>query len=228
MAVRTPEWESELWAYLSNGDGETCPLYETCPLRQQGQWCVSDNKELLNPSHGSGGFDTSIYNFVEHVTPGRIFELVEKLAQRTIDHGKIHEPPVPNELVSLASKMYPAEVRLVPLKSHRGALWYLGDTWVIQLNENDPPARRRFTLFHEAFHIMAHCHCVDTPVFRKSGQEKGAFNELLAEYFASCTLMPREWVTKKWAKTKDLDRMAEIFNVPKIAMCLRLKTLHLM
>jgi Zn-dependent peptidase ImmA (M78 family) len=64
-------------------------------------------------------------------------------------------------------------------------------------------------------------------VFKKRGLERGSFNELLADYFASCILMPREWVKKKWAETKDLDRMAEIFAVPKSAMCIRLKWLGL-
>jgi len=39
--------------------------------------------------------------------------------------------------------------------------------------------------------------------------------------------MPREWVKEKWAEVKDLDRMAEIFDVPKVAMALRLRQLDL-
>jgi len=35
--------------------------------------------------------------------------------------------------------------------------------------------------------------------------------------------MPREWVKGKWAEVKDLDGMAEIFNVPKPAMALRFR-----
>jgi len=64
-------------------------------------------------------------------------------------------------------------------------------------------------------------------VFRKRGTIVGSFNELLADYFASCILMPREWVKEKWAEVKDLDRMAEIFAVPKSAMCIRLRRLGL-
>ncbi|GAG36112.1 unnamed protein product [marine sediment metagenome] len=56
---------------------------------------------------------------------------------------------------------------------------------------------------------------------------QGSFNELLADYFAVCILMPREWVKEKWAEVKDLDKMAEIFDVPKSAMCIRLKRLGL-
>jgi hypothetical protein len=39
--------------------------------------------------------------------------------------------------------------------------------------------------------------------------------------------MPREWVVEKWAEVKDLGRMAEIFVVPKSAMCIRLRQLGL-
>ena len=50
---------------------------------------------------------------------------------------------------------------------------------------------------------------------------------LLADYFATCILMPKEWVTEKWVEVMDLDRMAEIFDAPKSAMCIRLKRLGL-
>jgi Zn-dependent peptidase ImmA (M78 family) len=55
----------------------------------------------------------------------------------------------------------------------------------------------------------------------------GSFNELVADYFALCTLMPREWVVERWAEVNDLDRMAKIFNVPKSAMCIRLRQMGL-
>ena len=223
----TLRWESELWSYISNGDGKNCPLYSNCLLRQEGQGCISDNKELFDQLLGSEQFDASRYNFVECVTLGRVFELAEKLAQSLLKERRIHRLPVPAGLVSLADEAHPIEVRLVPLQSYHGALWYLNDSWIIQLNENDTRAVKRFTLLHEAFHIIAHCHCTNVPVFRKSRQDRGVFNEVLAEYFAICTLMPREWVMKKWAETKDLDRMVEIFSVTKPAMWFRLKCLHL-
>ena len=49
----------------------------------------------------------------------------------------------------------------------------------------------------------------------------------MADHFASCTKMPREWVRKKWVVTKDLGRMARIFGVSKPVMCIRLKRLGL-
>jgi Zn-dependent peptidase ImmA (M78 family) len=60
-------------------------------------------------------------------------------------------------------------------------------------------------------------------VFKKRGSKVGSFNELLANYFAACILMPRKWVKERWVETKDLDRMAEIFDVEKSLMWIRLR-----
>ena len=106
-----------------------------------------------------------------------------------------------------------------------GAIWYHKDGWVIQVKDGDVLATKRFTILHEAFHILAHCRT--TPIFRKRGSILGSFNELLADEFAGCILVPREWVKEKWAEVKDVDRMKEIFAVPKPAMVLRLRQLGL-
>jgi Zn-dependent peptidase ImmA (M78 family) len=114
----------------------------------------------------------------------------------------------------------------VPLKIYHGAIWYLKGGWIIQLNENDTLARRRFVLFHEAFHILAH-HRAPTVVFKKRECREGSFNELLADHFAGSILMPREWVEKKWAVGEDLDGMAKIFDVPRSLTWLRLREIGL-
>jgi len=156
-----------------------------------------------------------------------IFRMVEMLAQRFLKEGGVCHPPVPNELVLLADKRLPIEVRLLPLKAYHGAIWRLKDGWIIQLREDDTPARSRFALFHEAFHILAHCSSSATPVFRRRGAAQGSFNELVADAFAAFTLMPREWVEEKWAAVHDLDQMVKLFDVPKPAMWIRLKRLGL-
>ena len=84
---------------------------------------------------------------------------------------------------------------------------------------------KRFTLFHEGFHILAHCRTM--PVFRRRGAIQGSFNELVADYFAGCILMPREWTEEKWSEVEDLGRMAEIFDVPKSLMWIRSRELSL-
>jgi hypothetical protein len=157
---------------------------------------------------------------------GRIFELVRRLAIKYQIEAGIDRLPVPSDLVTRADDNLPIEVRKVPLKAHHGTVWRLNDCWVVQLNSNDTAARQRFTLYHEIFHILAHCKA--TPVFRKaSGIQGGSFNELLADHFAAIILMPDKLVKEKWNEVKDIGQMATIFNVPKTIVWFALKHLEL-
>jgi hypothetical protein len=225
MKAGIPSWEAELWSLISSGDGEQCPLYEQCRQEPERGYCISEHREHLERLLDTSNFDPANYAFLDGVKPNRLFELVDRLAQKYIEMGNITSPPVPERLVTLCDPKQPIEVRELPLKLYQGALWHLKDRWVIHLNSATTFGRKRFTLFHEAFHILAHGN--STPVFRRRGSEKGAFNELLAECFASCVLMPTDWVRERWAEVRDIDRMAEIFDVPFAAMWLRLKLLEL-
>jgi len=42
---KIPRWEAELWSYVSHGDGIHCPVYQSCHLRLQGEWCLSEHEE---------------------------------------------------------------------------------------------------------------------------------------------------------------------------------------
>ncbi|MBA7663110.1 hypothetical protein ES703_71149 [subsurface metagenome] len=227
---KTPKWESELWSYISQSDGQHCPAYSHCQVRLKGEWCADDNRDVLENLYRDNDFRPEKYSTIEDITHSAASEIakrIELLAGRYLKQGNCHCPPVPTELISLTDEQHPVEVRLLPLKSYHGAIWHLGEMWVIQLNSNDAPAVMRFSLFHEVFHILAHRSA--TPVFRKrESTATGAFNELVADYFASCVLMPRRWVMEKWADVQDLDKMAEIFVVPKGAMWFTLKLLGLL
>jgi len=228
-AGKTPRWESELWSYMSSSDGQHCPAYSHCQVRLKGEWCADNNREVLEKLYRDDDFRPEKYSNIEEATHSAASEMakrIEMLAQRYLKQGNCHCPPASTELISFVDERHPVEVRLLPLKAYHGAIWRLGGMWVIQLNSNDAPAVRRFSLFHEAFHILAHRRA--TPVFRKRESTTGSFNELVADYFAASVLMPRRWVREKWAEVKDLDRMAEIFVVPKGAMWFTLKLLGLL
>jgi len=223
VAQRIPRWESELWSYISSGDGVHCPLYGYCQARQREGWCLADYVGYVNQL-----VDANCSNLSDYASTAkscRIFKLIEMLALRCLKKGQVDYPPVPTELVSLADEQCAIEVRLVPLTAYHGGIWHLNGTWIIQLNKNDSSPIRRFTLFHEAFHILAHRRA--SPVFRKRGLETGCFNELLAEQFAIFTLMPSKMVRRKWAEVNDLTKMTEIFDVPESVVWFRLKSLHL-
>jgi len=227
MPAKIPRWETELWSFISKGDGMSCLLHERCPRTERSGWCLDENRERLNRLLDKRQFNFESFDFIERETKGvcRLAQLVETLAGTYLKMGKVRCPPVSTGLVMLFDQQHTVEIHQLPLKAYHGAIWRQKDGWIIQVKEADAAPTMRFTVFHEAFHILAHCRT--SPVFRKRGSIVGSFNELLADYFASCILMPREWVVERWAKVKDLDRMAEIFDVPKSAMCIRLRRLGL-
>ncbi len=229
VSGKISNWESELWSYVSSGDGMHCPLYSRCQNRLRGDWCPNDNLDLIARLVDDRRFNIDKYTLtgggIGGGECGRIFQLVERLAKEYLKRAGVHCSPVQAGIVSLADAQHPIEVRIVPLRAYHGGIWHPRGKWIIQLKDDDPSATKRLTLFHEAFHILAHCK--GTPVFRKRGAIQGSFNELVADYFAACILMPREWIEEKWPEVKDLGRMAEIFDVPKSVMWIRLRELSL-
>jgi len=204
-------------------------MHSRCHLRLRGGPCFDDRDccIALRQVVEDDSDDSSAWGKVRLVCvkSGEIFKLVEMLAQRCIRQGKVCQPPVPIELVSLVDPRRAVEIRMVPLKAHHAAIWRLQDAWVIQLKSDDTTARKKFSLFHEAFHILAHGG--GSPVFRKAGLRMGSFNELLADCFAIYVMMPEKLVRERWAEIKNLAGMAEIFEVPKGLMHMRLRYLDL-
>ena len=226
MGRKRAKWESELWSYLSSSDGEHCPGYRNCPHRLGGSWCMNDNKQLIKQLLEDDKFRPENYSIIRNifcVSGSDIGRSMEKLADEYLRRGGISGPPVPTELALLADERRTIEVRTVPLTTHSGGLWQLNDEWVIHLNRNDSPARQRMALFHEVFHILAHCRATPTPLFKKEGFQQGSFNELAADCFALHVLTPTEWLKEKWAEASDLDKIAEIFIVPRAAAWFTLK-----
>lgn len=214
------------------GDGVHCPLYESCELRLQGVWCLSDNEEYYqrkNELLDNDDPDPNVsieFKFFGCPRSSRIFRLVLRLAEKYQAEAGIDRPPVPDNVITKASDGLPIEVRWVPLNAYHGAIWRQDSHWVVHLNSRDKPARQRFTLYHEIFHILAHGEA--TPVFKKrAGGKEGTFNELLADHFSACILLNKEWVEKIWPEVRDIGRMAAIFEVPKPVMYLFLRGIDL-
>ena len=225
MRREGPKWEYELWYYVGESDGCSCPVYDRCPIRLTGGWCLSDHPEHIARLLDSTRFDPRDYDFFDQITPGRIFRLIERMVQRHLKMAGVVSPPVPTEVVTIFGKKEAIEIREVPLKVCSGATWHAEDGWVIHLNAHETPDEKRLTLFHEVFHILSHRAARRLPWERK--KRKGIFCELLADYFSKCVLMPREHVVEKWAEVDDLHGMAEAFDVPRRAMWVRLRSLNL-
>jgi hypothetical protein len=150
---------------------------------------------------------------------------VEKLAGDYLTRAGVTGPPVPSELINVFDESRKVEVRLVPLKALHGVVWLRRRGWIIQLNSRDPRRVRRYSLFHEAFHIACR---ITYPAFNRAEARRASFNEVLADHFATCFLMPKEWVEEYWSRVRDVRAMADRFDVPLGQMRWRLNQLNLL
>ena len=161
-------------------------------------------------------------SFVKPAWQCGILQLVELLAWEWIITVGVYGPPVPSRIIRLADHSKFVKVSNIPLKTTHGAVWCLADSWLIQLNANDDSATKRFTLFHEAFHIRS-----SMVGWAERPKSTPLFNELLAEVFAACTLTPLIWLEDVWEATHDFSKVAQIFNVPESVVHFRLRHLGL-
>jgi hypothetical protein len=220
-----PNWEFKLWDFIGKGDGLTCPLHLKCQLKSRGGWCPNEYLDELNTMIDTEQCNDEHFNFVKYDSYCLMFLMLERLAKRYLDFGGIYNPPVPANLISLFSERNNIEVRTVPLRACHGALWQLKDGWIIYLSSNEPSAMKRFVLFHEAFHMLAHSHT--TPVFNKANGARGSFNEMLADFFSCSVLLPRNWAKHTLRSVGDIKRMANIFDIPQPFVLIRLKRMGL-
>jgi Zn-dependent peptidase ImmA (M78 family) len=227
-------WENELWSLIDNSDGTNCPLQKNCLHKDNPDICLNRNSAYADALHKFLDSDILIPPPFEYfpkvlqcMANTELLMLVEKLAEKQAEKITNKAIPVPMDVFAdiLAGKT--VEIRLVPLKSMHGAVWSLNDAWVIHLNSKDSTARQRFTLFHEVFHILAHCNA--EPVFKKSqSQRAGDFNEMLADFFSGMIVLPAEMMRENWQEIKDTGKMAALFDVPETVMYCGLKWMKLM
>ncbi len=228
-------WEDELWSHVIAGDGIECPLYESCTVKHSRDIrCFSsesekDTIEKIYRFNDNDGLDfTGIPKFDllrGCLHSGRVFQLVTELATKYRNQAWNNILPVPDNLIIEDRDNQPIVVRYVPLRANHGAVWKLDDCWIIHLNRRDIPAKQRFTLYHEIFHVLAHSEGNCT--FKKSKDPVIYFNEVLADHFSANILIPHELARQKWAENQDINSVADIFDVPRTVMSLALRNLGL-
>lgn len=230
MTEKIEDWENELWAYVNSGNGKNCPGSDSCQLIKNGQECFNNQagKEKVRTIHkfvDNDFVDLANIATVPHLSEcfkrNKIIELIRKLAQKYRNELWDGSLPVPDNLFTKTPDGVPIEVRYVSLKASHGALWRMNDAWLIYLNKDSPSSRQRFTLYHEIFHILAHDN--GDPVFKKSEDNEVYFNEFLADHFSANILMPNDLVLAKWPEIKDVNKVAELFNVPASIICGKLR-----
>lgn len=105
------------------------------------------------------------------------------------------------------------------------------DTCIIQISSTDGAERQRFSIAHELSHYILHDEG-EFIEYRKPLAEYDnpdlLYKEIQANMLASAILMSRELVKRAWDNSKDIDDLADIFNVSKSAVYYRLDNLNLL
>ena len=224
----TSNWESDFWSCLAKGDGIHCPLYATCEFRKRQGWCWDDYRDLKYQLLDQTKIDELVHSLPKRDhgdTYSRLSLPLELLVNKFILESNLHEPPVPTGLIHRLDSDHKLEIHHLPLKTIHGAAWFLEDRWVVQLNKKDTRQMKRFTLFHEGFHILARSKLGFKSKF--SVPSRGRFIEGMADMFATGMLVPTKWAKGLWQKTRDVGTMAAMFDVPFSVMWFRLRHLGL-
>lgn len=133
-------------------------------------------------------------------------------------------PPVD---LSLLAELPGVEIRVAPRLPVSGFSEWSRGRWLIGINRDDAPVRRRFTLAHELKHVIDHPF-VDRVYADRKGRVPAELVEAICDHFAACLLMPRPWLKKAWVGgIQDQQALAVRFGVSEAAMAIRLRQLGL-
>lgn len=144
--------------------------------------------------------------------------IAEVQAARLRTYCGVGDEAVPEEALALLPRIV-IERRIMPTS---GVSFWHGGSWVIAVNQAEPLARQRFTIFHEYKHVIDHGQAERLyPGDRLRTSQQQA--ELVADYFAGCVLMPTRLLKRVWGEgTQDLFELADRFEVSPRAVEVRL------
>lgn len=159
------------------------------------------------------------------VTWSEAHSIAERQAGLLLDLQHITEPPVPQFVIASLPGIvvewradWPTSGMSVKAPSH----------WRIVLKADEPRQRQRFTLAHEAKHVL------DDPLIERSHahlkpHRQRERSERLCNYFAACVLMPRPWLKHDWyGGLQNVHALARRYYVSDVAMTTRLRELGLL
>jgi predicted transcriptional regulator len=145
----------------------------------------------------------------------------ERQAALLLRHQGVTVAPVPSEVIS---ELPFVTVAVRSLPGAGGASRWIKPRWIILLNGDEPPLRRRFSLAHEFKHLIDHEY--QATVYGSTLTKREI--ERVCDYFAACLLMPRPWIKMAFASgIQDVDELASVFAVSQQAMQVRLLQLGL-
>lgn len=122
-----------------------------------------------------------------------------------------------------------------------GFIEYSDGAYRIVVNSNESRRRQRFTAAHELAHYLLHGDLLDDRgklnrhvdiLFGEGAATNppepfAPFHEVQANRYAADLLMPDELVRQKFAELRDIQRVADLFDVSRRAMEIRLETIGL-
>jgi Zn-dependent peptidase ImmA (M78 family) len=150
--------------------------------------------------------------------------LAEMQAQRFLALAGITEPSVPERIIAELPRVQVN--RLSPFPTSGASHWSQGQ-WLVVLNGSEPITRQRFSLAHEAKHIIDH-RFIDLMYSAFPSQERHAMVEQICDYFAGCLLMPRPWLKRFYGSgVQHLPDLAHTFGVSQATMPVRLSQVGL-
>lgn len=154
--------------------------------------------------------------------PQEALSIAERQAFRLLGVLDQHQPAVN---VATIADLPRIEVRVEPRLPVSGFSQWSRGRWLIGINQDDAPVRRRFTLAHEFKHVLDHPF-IDRAYVDRRGRPSDKRAEAICDYFAACLLMPRPWVKQAWVGgIQDQRALAQLFGVSEAAMALRLRQL---
>lgn len=159
------------------------------------------------------------------LTLSEAFVIAELQATKLLEELRITQAPVDVARIGDLPKI---DVQLQPrhrMPSLAGFSQWTDGKWLIVVNKNSVPGRRRFTLAHEYKHVLDHPSVNVTYKHLGRGDRKRHDQqiELICNFFAACLLMPRSWVKRAWASgMQDEEALAGLFKVSVEAMHNRL------
>lgn len=104
----------------------------------------------------------------------------------------------------------------------------------IYVNKTNPEVRKRFTIAHEIGHYVLHHSDIDSgyivdyrQAIRNYETQEDLIKETQANMFASALLLPKEKLETEWGIHQDIEIVANLFQVSRKALLIRLDNLGL-
>jgi hypothetical protein len=176
----------------------------------------------------------NIIRELRNVMPQRVLDVIEARAlaeaQATMLLGLlgIDQAPVDVGQIALLPRVRVDLLSELPETSSSGSSRWRGGWWVIQISRKIPLQRRRFCLAHEFKHILdaGSAERVYATLGGGNPDEHEIRLEEIADYFAACLLMPRQFIVQAIKQgAGDVYALALLFTVSPIAMKRRLHDL---